>query len=134
MSDDRLPDSAHPVLREVADLCGDAVAVNLVRHYAGQRLLVPKKLTNEHHLVQSLGTAQANALVQGYCGERISVPRTLASGAAGRKELVLRSARQNVPVRQIAAQAECTEVRVYQILAEERARTGRDPRKGARKK
>lgn len=123
-----LPPNAHQVLRDIADICSDAAALALVEKFAGQRLCIPRRMTPTHEIAEAIGYPLAKQVADGFCGEKITVPRHLTPSP--RRMKVLELAREGLRVRDIAARAECTEMRVYQILAAERARTGRDPRRG----
>lgn len=125
-----LPDNCHPILRDIAESCGADVAITLVAHYAGQVLYIPaERYKATHRLVQTLGQDLADELVFSFGGDRIIVPRFLSRPNPGsRRDRILNLLRAGMKVREIAAEAGCTTARVYQIIAAERARTGRNPR------
>lgn len=124
-----LPPTLHQSVAEIAEACGEDVACLLVERFAGQRLYVPQDITADHEIARTIGVDAAARLAEHFGGERVAVPKALGPGdGGGARDQVLRLACAGKKVREIAAAARLTEVRVYQILAAERARTGRNPR------
>lgn len=118
----------HKSLMDIAEHCGEDLAVHLVARAGGQRLYVPASeyLTDDHPLVVAVGLDAARRLAEHFAGERLEVPTSLAPSAARPRVLALAAAGKKI--REIAAACGITEVRVYQLLAAERRATGRNPR------
>lgn len=73
----RRPNSWQParVLVLIAHAAGVDAAKNLVRHFAGRRLYVPRqRMPDNHEIVVGIGRAGAEALRDEFGGEEIIVP------------------------------------------------------------
>lgn len=129
-----LPETLHETVEVIADACGEDVAIALIEQFAGQRLYVPgpDRITADHEIAEGIGLDAARRLAEHFAGNRIAVPKALGPQENPTRARVLTLARQGLKVRQIASQSRVTEVRVYQILASERKRTGRNPRQDPR--
>lgn len=132
-----LPPRVHQIIAAIADHCGEEVAVLLVNSFPGQRLYIPRiiRMTADHEIARAIGLDAAARLAEHFGGDWVAVPKALGPEAhAGARAAILQWARRGLKVRDIAARAGVTEVRVYQVLADERRRTGRNPRSNPRQR
>ena len=77
-----------PSLRQIAEFCGDEVMWDIWRHYAGGHLSVPKTVTADHHLAQTLGPANAFKFCQAFGGELMNIPKAEAAKRAVRNAFI----------------------------------------------
>lgn len=107
-------------IRDVAEELGVELAADLVRHFGGTRVYVPKVLKPHHDIVKKLGQDKAAALVSAYGGSELDVPMHLYNEAVARRKQIFDLRRRGMSVSSIALDVRCTERQVYAILGQEK--------------
>ncbi|WP_085908487.1 hypothetical protein [Kiloniella majae] len=111
-------------IADVAELVGIDLAADLVRHFGGTRVYVPKVARDHQDLVQKLGREQADLLVSEFAEQELDVPMHLYDEARARRALIHKLCRKRWTKASIARAAGCTERYVYHVLGQE---GGNDP-------
>jgi hypothetical protein len=118
-----LPDELLPgLLMDVKQLIGPECAWKLLQHYGGVHVRIPKCLSAEHPLVQTLGLRDAQRLCEIYGGEVITVPKAQAALRGWRDRIIVTERDAGADIRTLALAWRLTERRVYEILSESRSR------------
>ena len=63
------------VLAEIAELVGDAKALQIAAHAGGTRVYFPSKLHPDHWLVQCVGLADAGKILERFAGDTCDIPQ-----------------------------------------------------------
>ena len=120
-------------LRDVAVYAGQDAAEALLKHFAGQRLYIPK--TPSDNTLAPLGRQLAERLIEAFGGEMLAIPSKTMTAAA-RWDRIRELARAGHSVNEIAAKVGCSYRRVQQVMAQDPAcrpggrRAFNDPRQG----
>ncbi|GAB0058069.1 hypothetical protein SIID45300_02409 [Candidatus Magnetaquicoccaceae bacterium FCR-1] len=77
-------------LREIRDVIGWPATMTLVSEMGGLKVIVPKKLTRNHLLVEMLGWEAASKLSEVYAGEVLKIPRAISALRCLRDREILR--------------------------------------------
>ncbi len=118
MSELELNESLLPgVLRDIASLIGLPGTLELLKHYGGVRLYVPKRFDPDHALVKVLGHAAVVKLIEHFGGEdHFDIPKAQAAANALRNAGI-RAEYAELSQRQLALRYDLTERQVRNILA-----------------
>jgi hypothetical protein len=104
------------ILREIAELIGLPATLNLVKHYGGVRLYVPRSMPDDHVLVSIVGHAEALKLAESFGGlPHFDIPKAQAVSIALRNSKI----REEYPAsshRKLALKYGLTERQVRKIL------------------
>lgn len=105
-----------PGFLEVRSYCGDVVMWGLFKHYAGQRLVVPRNMPDPHHqLIVCLGLEAVMKLVECFGGEVINVPVCDAAKRWLRDESVRKMVKAGLSINQVVAKVGLTYRQVQRI-------------------
>lgn len=110
------PDLTPKTLLLIAEHCGDSVAVSLWRQYGGGHLSVPVSLTQDHHLAQNLGLAEALLLCRHFGGELLNIPNGKKLLAAIRNQLIKDQRKQGWSLFALARAHGLTDRQIQTIL------------------
>lgn len=106
------------VLRDIAALIGVPGTLQIVKHYGGVRLYVPKRFDPDHVLVKILGHAAVVKLIEHFGGEEhFDIPRCQIAGNAMRNAAI-RDEYGKLTQSQLARKYDLTERQIRNILAE----------------
>lgn len=114
---DLLPASA----RELAEVIGLAATLTLIEHHGGTRLYVPKRLTPDNDLIETIGASAAGDLVDTYAGDTIDVPRGLRAVRAALYRRIVADYTDGATAAELALRHAKTERWIYAIVARHRA-------------
>ena len=64
-----------PKLLEIAEYCGEEVALALLEHFGGATVYVPEVLSDAHPLAQKLGVEMAQRLCDEFGHQKLDVPK-----------------------------------------------------------
>jgi len=106
-----------PMLDDLAEAIGEDAALKLVEAYGGRRVYIPHQPIDNDVLTSSIGLPAAIRLSEIYGGDRLEVPNPTP-----RKVRVLELRSDGLSVDAIARKLGCTRRRVFQVLADARAR------------
>ncbi|SOD42310.1 Mor transcription activator family protein [Nitrosovibrio sp. Nv4] len=105
------------ILRDIARLIGLPGTLQLVKHYGGVRLYVPKRFDPDHVLVKVIGPVAVIILIKHFGGEaHFDIPRALAAANAVRNAAI-RAEYAELSQRRLAQKYNLTERQVRNILA-----------------
>ncbi|AKH36878.1 MULTISPECIES: Mor transcription activator family protein [Nitrosomonas] len=105
------------ILQEIAELIGLPATLQLVQHYGGVRLYVPKRLSEDHILITIVGEIAALKLVERFGGlDHFDIPKAQTISLALRNAKI-REEKSTSSVRQLALKYHLTERQVRKILA-----------------
>lgn len=124
--DNALPDglSEHyltPLTRQIAAACGMAVAMKICAEWGGLHLVVPKRPSPEHRLVEVLGPADALKFCQAFGNGTIWPAKEQAYRHAFRRVQMLRMRAEGYTLAEIARFFGLSERRVSGLLGERAA-------------
>jgi len=106
---------------ELVDHLGAEIANELIKHFGGTTLFIPARMHTEHPIAVALSLPMAKRVSNAYKGEPLYIPNM--KSVRNRSQIIaLRE--QGLTVQHIALAVDLTEVRIYQILAEDK----KDPR------
>jgi Homeodomain-like domain len=105
------------MLGELAAAIGEEAAAQLVAAFGGTRLYVPHFPGPAEALSNAIGWEAARRLAQVYGGDRVDVPNPTP-----RKVRILEMRAAGFSVDAIARELGCTRRRVFQVMAEDRAK------------
>jgi hypothetical protein len=105
------------LLREIAEVFGDARALRLALTYGGETIWIPRRAREDHRLARALGADMLRWLVANYGNEEIVVPSGARSVLAEQLALVHRLVEQGLPANEIVRQARVNIRTVYRARA-----------------
>ncbi|HIJ85227.1 MAG: Mor transcription activator domain protein [Magnetococcales bacterium] len=109
----RLPES----LMEIRETIGLNNTLKLVTNYGGTRVFVPKRIHDQHRLVNVLGLKAANQLSRRFGGESLTLVRGASALRASRNKEIIEQYSKGVRVADLARTFALTERRIYTILS-----------------
>ena len=110
------PDNLIPrMMIEIADNCGQTVALALLMNYPGVHVRIPKTPTMTHKLAELLGVDAFKKLCEIYGNEVIQIPRAAAAIRELRNQNILRDFASGMMQSSIALQYGITERQVNRI-------------------
>lgn len=105
------------ILRDIARLIGLPGTLQLVKHYGGVRLYVPKRFDPDHVLVKVLGQPAVIKLIEHFGGEaHFDIPKALVAANAVRNAGI-RGEYAELSQSQLARKYNLTERQVRNILS-----------------
>lgn len=102
-------------LCRIAEYCGDDTMLLLWEHYGGGHVSIPKQLTPEHHLCQTLGATKAMALSAAFGGEVLGIPRANAARLAARNAAIRTDYANGLTQHQLARRYQLAERQIGSI-------------------
>lgn len=114
------------LLREVADVFGDARALKFAMEFGGQRLRIPKRPHAQHALARALGLDLLRWLSAQHGGEYLQIPTGARSVMAEQAELVRRLVAAGLSANEVARQARVHLRTVHRMRERLRAETQGD--------
>ncbi|NIX75404.1 hypothetical protein [Microvirga terricola] len=101
--------AAPPAVQRLIDLIGEEKILAFIEHFAGQRIYVPRSISEQAEITTIVGAEAALALATEYGGGYLTVP-------VAREWRVLVYKSQNLSYRYIAKRAGTSEGNVWRIL------------------
>lgn len=105
-------------MARLKEALGAEGALALLATYGGANIYVPRKIKQEHTLLQTLGPENAARLADAYGGERVDVPKIDAIHRQLRKKDIVAARTQGESISDLAMRHRLSRRRVLQILAE----------------
>jgi Mor family transcriptional regulator len=104
-----------PKLLEIAEYCGDKAAMDLLQHYGGGHLCVPRQVDAMHRLSQVLGVVAAAVFCQNFAGETIQIPKAARAFRALRNAEIRQLRQEGEPLFNLARRFGLTERQIMTI-------------------
>lgn len=105
------------LLREIAEVFGEARALKFALAYGGQEIKIPKRPHDRHFIAVAVGLDLLRWLSARYPGENITIPTGARSVLAEQMALVDRLVEQGVSANEIVRQARVSIRTVYRARA-----------------
>lgn len=104
------------ILREISNVIGVSSTLKLVRQYGGTRIYLPKQLSNDHELVETIGFTMAQKMYQhfGAIGT-IEIPKARTLTIAQRNHQI-KQEKQSATRKNLAQKYALTERQITNIL------------------
>lgn len=104
------------VVKEIVELVGLHNALELVSHWGGRELSVPKKMHRLHPIALTLGLDPALKLAEGMGGQRLRLPLERNALLEIRNEMIVKEAREGVSITRLGNRYGLTRSAITKIL------------------
>jgi hypothetical protein len=104
------------VVKEIADLVGLHNALELVTHWGGRELSVPKKMHRMHPIALTLGLEPACKLAENMGGQRLRLPLERNALLEIRNEMIVKEAREGTSITKLGNRYGLTRSAITKIL------------------
>lgn len=104
------------VVKEIVDLVGLGNALELVSHWGGRELSVPKKMHRLHPIALTIGLDPALRLSQGMGGQRLRLPLERNALLELRNEMIVKESREGMSITRLGHRYGLTRSAITKIL------------------
>ena len=89
-------------LRDLAEIVGEAQALNLARAFGGQRITIPRDPSSSHPVAQAIGVEAARLLGHYYGSVQVEIPVCRALRVAQRNAEIRAARREGATISELA--------------------------------
>ena len=108
------------LFEELREILGDDACIKLLGRYAGRRLYIPVKMSENHHLYWWLGEA-AKRLSEMYGGTTIELPLAPTRLWELRRKRIIELRKNGASIQEIIARLGCSRRGIKYVLKEEKS-------------
>jgi Mor family transcriptional regulator len=105
---------------EVVDITDEDTAMQLVNHFGGRRVYIPKYPREGKGIAQAIGLKAASKLAARYGGDYLHIPFCQALKQEMRDRQILSARQQGAKTAELAKQFNLSQRRVQEIIADQK--------------